>query len=148
MVNGARQRRADPLGDLDASVAPPRTSTSEDRELVAAEAGGGVAGRTQVMSRSATATSSSSPTAWPRLSLTVLKSSRSMNSTRDAGAVVGARHGVGDPFAEQRAVGQTGQRVVERLVRELVLDALRSLTSRALSTNPSHDALSSSMFVH
>ena len=54
----------------------------QDGELVAAEAGRGV-GRAQAppASRSVTATSSSSPAAWPRLSLTVLKLSRSRNST-------------------------------------------------------------------
>ena len=81
-------------------------------------------GRTHERRRSATATSSSSPTAWPSVSLTVLKSSTSMNRTASS-----SRRGVerlahaGD---EQRAVGQVGQRVVEGLVAELLLEVLQA----------------------
>ena len=54
----------------------------EDGELVAAHPGDRVARRGRTLrSRSATATRSRSPSLWPRLSLTVLKSSRSTNST-------------------------------------------------------------------
>ena len=75
--------------------------------------------------RSAAAISSRSPSAWPRLSLTFLKSSRSRNSTV-IGRPCAARQGqrVAHPVAEQRPVGQPGQRVVEGLVGELLLQPL------------------------
>ena len=81
-ATGCSNASQDPLGDdarrprrvarrpwsITANSSPPRRATVS-------------AGRTQARRRSATATSSSSPTAWPSVSLTVLKSSRSMNST-------------------------------------------------------------------
>ena len=51
-------------------------------ELVAAEAGGGVAGAQRGGELRPTATSSWSPASWPSVSLTTLKSSRSTKSTR------------------------------------------------------------------
>ena len=76
-------------------------------------------GRTESRSRRATATSSSSPAPWPNESLKVLKSSRSMNSTATSPASASSArlHLVG----EQAAVGEVGERVVERLVVELLL---------------------------
>ena len=87
-------------------------------------------GRTHSHSRSATAISSSSPTAWPSVSLTVLKSSRSTNSTATEGS--GSRERLLDPVDEQRAVGQVGERVVEGLVLELALELaqLQTVCSR------------------
>jgi hypothetical protein len=71
--------------------------------------------RRQLVSRSLTIISSASPAEWPRLSLTVLKSSRSMNSTASCPPCAASRvAGVIDPVAEQRLVGESGQRVVER----------------------------------
>ena len=97
----------------------------QDGELVAAEAGDGVAGPQHPRSRSATATSSSSPAAWPAPSLTALKSSRSTNSTATGVASpVGAGQGVLEPVGEQGAVGQAGQGVVEGVVLELRLELL------------------------
>ena len=52
----------------------------QDGELVATKAGDQVGGRTLSRSRSATATSSSSPNWWPRVSLTALNSSRSIRA--------------------------------------------------------------------
>ena len=75
------QRRDDALGDLDRVVGVGER-VHQHRELVAAEPGRGVAraqaARRVARSRSA---SSASPAECPRLSFTVLKSSRSMNST-------------------------------------------------------------------
>ena len=59
-----------------------RGIADEQRELIAAEPRGGVARRGSGRnSRTAVATSSSSPTPWPIVSFTTLKSSRSTNST-------------------------------------------------------------------
>ena len=95
----------------------------QHRELVAAEPGRGVARRagSSTAARS-TITSSASPAEWPRLSFTVLKSSRSRNSTASWPPSRWSRvRRVVDAVTEQRLVGETGQRVVERLVRQLVL---------------------------
>ena len=60
---------------------------------------------------------------WPRLSLTCLKSSRSRKSTDERlGGPVPAAQRVGQPVAEQLPVGQPGERVVERLVAQLLLE--------------------------
>ena len=78
--------------------------------------------RAQARNRSAAAMSSRSPSAWPRLSFTVLKSSRSRNSTvTGVPAALRQRQRVAHPVAEQRAVGEPGERIVERLVDELLL---------------------------
>ena len=101
----------------------------QDGELVAAEPGGGVAGPAgRTGAARPTATRSSSPAAWPRLSLTVLKSSRSRNSTAtaDVRPAPTACERVLDPVLEQAAVGQAGQRVVERLVAQLLVQPARS----------------------
>ena len=75
--------------------------------------------------RLATSISTWSPAAWPRLSLIVLKSSRSMKMTADAAAVAArAGDGVAHALGEQRAVGEARDRVVEGLVRELLLERL------------------------
>ena len=57
-------------GTKSVNSSPPKRATSEDSGVVAS-------------SRSPSATSSSSPTLWPRLSLTTLKRSRSMNITAE-----------------------------------------------------------------
>ena len=75
--------------------------------------------RTARASRRATARSSWSPTAWPSVSLTVLKSSRSTNSTADAAGRVERR---ADALDEQRAVGEPGERVVVGLVVQALLE--------------------------
>ena len=79
--------------------------------------------RTLESRRRATSMSTSSPAAWPRLSLISLKSSRSRNSTAQP-LLLAARAGdrVAHALGEQRAVGEAGDRVVERLVRELRLE--------------------------
>ena len=76
--------------------------------------------------RRATSTSTSSPAAWPSESLIVLKSSRSRNSTRERRRplAAGAGERLADALDEQRAVGEPGDRVVERLVGELGLERL------------------------
>ena len=72
--------------------------------------------------RSATVTSSSSPAAWPRLSLTVLKSSRSRKrAATDPGRGPSGQRRLG-LLDEPAPIGEAGQRVVERLVAELRLE--------------------------
>ena len=72
----------------------------------------------------ATPLSSWSPSPCPRLSFTVLKSSRSMKSTaRWEPVSVDPGQGVLEPVLEQGLVGQSGQGVVEGSVLELVLQA-------------------------
>ena len=54
---------------------------------------------------------------WPRLSLTVLKPSRSQKRTADrCPRPFGARERVAHAVEEQGAIGKPGERVVERLV--------------------------------
>ena len=98
----------------------------QDGELVAAEPGDGVAGaqrRTPAGARPRR--SSRSPTWWPSESLTSLKRSRSRNSTaahaRPALAALGAQDRLREAVQEQHAVGQPGQRVVQRVVLEALL---------------------------
>ena len=80
-ANGLAQRLDDALGHVDRRRVVVGV-LEQDRELVAAEARGGVAGADAAAAAARRPrTSSSSPAAWPRLSLTVLKSSRSMKST-------------------------------------------------------------------
>ena len=87
-------------------------------------------GRRQSASRSATATSSRSPVRCPRLSLTVLKPSRSQKSTatgvsaRWARATAWRRRSM-----NKRSVGEPGERVVKRLVNRL-LDRPRVVRAR------------------
>ena len=88
--------------------------------------------RRQPRMRSLTITSSSSPAAWPRVSLTALKSSRS--SRRMTGRTPSRpRHA--DPqrrrLGERDAVRQPGQGVVVGLVAELLLES-RQLRQRLL----------------
>ena len=110
----------------------------QDGELVAAEAGRGVAGADAARPAARRPRRSrSSPAAWPRLSLTVLKSSRSMKRTAS-------------PLRSRRAratAWRTRSSNSARLARPVSgswnawwascsSKALRSLTSRALSTMP------------
>ena len=81
--------------------------------------------RMLVARRSATSRRTSSPAAWPRLSLIVLKSSRSRKMTAMPLLLAAvARDGVAHALDEQRAVGEVGDRVVEGLVGELLLEGL------------------------
>ena len=67
--------------------------------------------------------SSWSPASWPRLSFTCLKPSRSTSSTASGVArALGPRERLVEAVAEERAVGEAGQAVVERLPRELLLE--------------------------
>ena len=69
--------------------------------------------------------SSTSPTGWPSVSLTVLKWSRSTQSTATPAAVAAhAREHLLHAQAQQHAVGQRGQRVVVRHVGDARLGAL------------------------
>ena len=137
--NGSLQRGEDALGDVGTLVVVgrgPRAARRTRRRPAAPRCrrrGGTRA------SRSATATSSSSPAAWPRLSLTVLKSSRSRNST--------ASWRRGGPRAPRACstrsrnsawFGEPGQRVVERLVGELALEPL-ALGDVAEAPHPADD---------
>ena len=79
--------------------------------------------RTSVRRRSVTAFSSLSPAGWPSVSLTCLKWSRSSRCDGDHLATLGARQGVLEPLVEQHAIGQSGQRIVQRHVHDLGLGA-------------------------
>ena len=79
--------------------------------------------RMQPSRTSATARSNSSPVEWPRLSLTVLKLSRSKNMTAIGPALRSMRATAWfRRSAEERLVGQAGERVVEGLIGQLRLE--------------------------
>ena len=93
--------------------------------------------RMLVARRSATSRRTSSPAAWPRLSLIVLKSSRSRKMTAMPLLLATvARDGVAHALDEQRAVGQVGDRVVEGLVGELLLEGLALADVAAVEDDP------------
>ena len=95
----------------------------QDGELVAAEPGRGVTGRRPPASARRPRRSSASPAACPEVSLTTLKSSRSsMSTTSRPTAAAEPGQGVLRAVAEQHPVGQSGERVVERLVGQLGLE--------------------------
>ena len=80
-------------------------------------------GRIVRSKRCASSWSSWSPASWPRLSLTCLNQSRSRSSTTiGSPRALRARERVVEPVAEQRAVREPGELVVERLVRELLFE--------------------------
>ena len=97
---------------------------ADDDELVAAEPRDGVGRPHGVHQPRPSAVSSASPAACPKRSLTRLKSSRSMNST-PVGAPSRAERAsaCSSRSRQQRAVGQPGQRIVQRLVAHLLLAA-------------------------
>ena len=74
--SAARMRSATSVASFGSSSSSMSTANSSPPSRAAVSPA-----RRQLVSRSLTITSSSSPAEWPRLSLTVLKSSRSMNST-------------------------------------------------------------------
>ena len=74
---------------------------------------------------SATSRSTWSPASWPRLSLTILKPSRSRYTTATPRPVRAVRSsGVLEAIVEQRTVGQPGDRIVKCAVAELLLGPL------------------------
>jgi hypothetical protein len=79
--------------------------------------------RTADTIRRPASTSSSSPAAWPKLSLTSLKRSRSRNSTANTGDRRCGRAIARCRRSSRRPVGQAGQRIVHGLVGQLLLDA-------------------------
>ena len=100
----------------------PRTAASTRRRRSARACRTG-AGRE--LRRMATSTSRRSPASWPSESLTTLKRSRSRNSTATPRvAPARAPQRLAEAVEEQRAVGQAGERVVQRAVGELELGAL------------------------
>ena len=97
------------------------------------------AGRTTPSSRPATSLRIASPAGCPRLSLTVLKSSRSTNITQISDAHAHGRaesvlHAVG----EERAVGEVGDRIVEGLMGELLLERLPLADVAAVQDDPTY----------
>ena len=82
------QRLGDALGDLD-GAARVRRVLEQDRELVAAQAGGGVAGADAAVRAAARPREQLVAGAWPSLSLIVLNSSRSRNRTARRGRRLG-----------------------------------------------------------
>ena len=81
-------------------------------------------GRTRLPAAAATAHEHSSPAAWPRLSLTTLKRSRSRNSTASGIPSRGFWPAPAPAGRGKGPVGQAGERVVERLGYELQLERL------------------------
>ena len=118
-TNGSRSARQQHLGDgaarrrraVDARAAGRRTRRRR---------GGRRCRRSRsvrLAAGSATSWSSTSPRWWPSVSLTSLKWSRSMIITaRAAVAALGGAQRLLDAVAEQHAVRQAGERVVQRLV--------------------------------
>ena len=101
-----------------------RDLLDEDGELVAAEPRDRVAGRERVAeAQHRRRAAARRPAAWPSVSLTPLKSSRSRKRTATSARVQLAPKDerVLDAVREERAVREPGQRVVERLVAELLL---------------------------
>ena len=131
--NGSRSASLDALRRPRRASRDVADAVEQHRELVAAQPGDGVAGAdAAARSRCATATSSRSPTWWPRLSLTILKRSRSRNRTASgrSGWRAGRASALVEAVEEQRAVGQAGQRVVQGVVlRGCCSACLRSVTS-------------------
>ena len=108
-----------------------RLVEEQDRELVAAEARGQVAGPDARLDAVGDGASSRSPAACPSASLTSLKLSRSRNRTTGTRPGVGQLDRLVDLLGEQAAVGEAGQRVVVGLVAELLLEP-RQLRERLL----------------
>ena len=119
------ERRADRRGDaLDVRrrCRCPRAGSRTRRRRAAPRCRTGACDFT---SRCAAACSSRSPASWPSESLTFLKLSRSRNitATRCVRALR-QRQRVLDAVAEQAAVGEQRQRVVERQLAQLLLERL------------------------
>ena len=119
-----RQRRRPSNGSSSARSTPRRghlraasPSAQQHRELVAAETREHSPGAAHRCRRAARRRSSWSPCAWPSVSLTALKSSRSRMSTTTCESAAAHPVQCGDqPIAQQRAVRQVGQQVVRRPV--------------------------------
>src|SRR4029079_5837153 len=79
--------------------------------------------RTRARSRTPTICRSLSPTGWPSVSLTCLKWSRSRMCMATISPRVRTRQRLLQPLIQQRAIGQRGQRIVQRHVRDLGLRA-------------------------
>ena len=90
----------------------------DHRELVAAEPRTRSPARTAGRSRSATACRSLSPTGWPSLSLTLLEAVE-VEAVHGETGPSGGRHRRLELLAEQRAVGEVGQRIVAGEVHDL-----------------------------
>ena len=90
--------------------------------------------RTHAARRWATCCSSRSPMSWPRVSLRVLKLSRSMNSSAPCRCAGAGSDRLVQPVDQQAAVGQTGQRIEEgQLLDSLFrLLALGDVATRAI----------------
>ena len=119
-------------------------SVEQDRELVAADPGHGVAGTERsTVRRRAVATSSWSPTAWLKPSLTTLKRSRSRNRTAHwcSGSRSRSPQGLRQPIEEQGAVRQAGEGVVKRVVNQLLLGRLAIGDVRHRARHPSRLAV-------
>ena len=95
-----------------ANSSPPRRATVSEERVV-------------LTMRCATACSRRSPASWPRESLMFLKLSRSRNMTAtEALAALRQRERVLHPVAEQVAVGEQRQRIVEGELAQLLLERL------------------------
>ena len=124
MTNGAVERVDDPLGDrLGVGAAPTVDSMSTANSSPPKRATvSPVAHRRR--SRSATWTSSWSPAAWPRLSLTSLNPSRSRNSTATSSRAAAAPSASASRSRNSARLASPVRRVVVRLVHQLFLQLL------------------------
>ena len=125
-VDRERRRRARRASARDRARPPgsPSTSSQRTRELVAAEPRDRVGAAQQRRQAAApSAPAARRRRAWPSVSLTSLKRSRSRSSDRERRARRGAaaRSAWLEAVGEQRAVGQPGERVVQRRVACLLL---------------------------
>ena len=119
------QHLDDAFGDLDrVSVTSSRSSRTITNSSPPKRATVSAA-RTSACSRRPRPSSSSSPAAWPRLSFTTLKRSRSRKSTATLqSARSAARQRECEAVDEERPVGKVRQVVVQCLVRERLLGSL------------------------
>ena len=124
-MNGSSNARTSRSAIADRVRRSSSTSSHTIGELVAAEAGDGVGRRAaRRCRRGPIARSSSSPAWWPSESLTTLRLSRSRKNSATWPAVAGrAVERVPQAVEQQRAVRQAGERVVQRVVAHLLLDA-------------------------
>ena len=126
-VRRRRRRRRPPAA---ARPAPRRgagcsPSVDDQGELVAAEPRQECAARRRRAGARAISRSSSSPAAWPNTSLTSLKRSRSRHISANELPSLGRRlEGGVEAVVEGGAVGQAGERIVMREMRDLRLRAL------------------------
>ena len=134
-VQGRARDRSHPLDEVECLLVV--RDAADDDELVApvrATVSSGVVAMRAA--RAASSTSTASPAAWPCVSFTSLKSSRSKATTMTRAVItLGLGQGERQPVPQQQAVRQPGECVVQDLVRQPVL---RLLPSGDVARDPLH----------